>query len=123
MHLGFNAFDFSASPEAFCDDPEEALEIKSPTIDAKQQDEEQPEPSVEIEPASADEDERKQHMDNVAKQVNAMGFNSVSIIRQSGGPIRQLPTLYHNLRWEIPVHYAIYDDQRRALYYRPQHYA
>ncbi|KAG7389569.1 hypothetical protein PHYPSEUDO_010214 [Phytophthora pseudosyringae] len=101
MHIGFNAFDFSSSPEAFYDEPEEAKASSSAQEDA--------------------EERRRQHMAEVATQVTAMGFNSASLweqsfpgLRQPGGPIRQLPTHgQHSMAqslWRPPVHC----DQRRA---------
>ncbi|KAG1686521.1 hypothetical protein DVH05_006487 [Phytophthora capsici] len=109
MHMGFNAFDFSSSPEAFYEDTEELVKAR-------------PEMPVEDE-----EEKRRQHMANVAKQVTAMGFNSASLweqsfpgLRQPGGPIRQLPAYGHGSMnqslWRPPV---TYEDQRRALCQQP----
>ncbi|KAF1772113.1 hypothetical protein GQ600_4871 [Phytophthora cactorum] len=75
MHVGFNAFDFSSAPEAFYD--EEPAQTTSELVEE-------------------DEEEKcRQHMEEVAEQVTAMGFNSASLweqsfpgLRQPGGPIR-----------------------------------
>ncbi|EGZ16883.1 hypothetical protein PHYSODRAFT_503501 [Phytophthora sojae] len=123
MHLGFNAFDFSSSPEAFCDEPVEPVEEKKPTSLYKLEEE-----PVEL-PAESSSDgdkQQKQTMTEVAKQVTAMGFNGANLwqrrfpgLGQLGGPIQQLPMYGQNSMWGIPVHYATIGDQRRALYYQP----
>ncbi|KAL4105408.1 hypothetical protein PRIC1_003473 [Phytophthora ramorum] len=112
MHVGFNAFDFSASPEAFQEDPELHVESKSEPLDEKS------------------EQKQKERMAGVAKQVMSMGFNSAILWerrfpdqRQPGRFIRQLPTFGQSSVWSAPVHYATPNDQRRALYYQPQYYA
>ncbi|KAG7379909.1 hypothetical protein PHYPSEUDO_008031 [Phytophthora pseudosyringae] len=86
MHLGFNAFDFSASPEAFCDDAEESVATEAPIIEMSRQDDDgvyqdQDQP----EPASMGDDEqqkRNQHMADVAKQVTAMGVVIASTLHR-----------------------------------------
>ncbi|KAL3656886.1 hypothetical protein V7S43_018226 [Phytophthora oleae] len=138
MHLGFNAFDFSASPEGFYDDALEPVVVKAPIIESDQQDDgelfnDQPEPAGEAEPAFENDEvqKRKQYMADVARQVAAMGFNSASLweqrisVRQPNQPLStygQGGSMAQCL-WRPPVHYATYDDQRRALYYQPQYYA
>ncbi|KAG6614771.1 uncharacterized protein IUM83_04116 [Phytophthora cinnamomi] len=136
MHLGFNAFDFSSSPEAFYDEPKEPPEgVKAPLYEPEPRrceilQEEQQELSVESKaPPSGQHEQQKQHMAEVAKQVTAMGFNSSSLWQrrfpgfgQPGGPIQQLPMYGQNSLWGAPAHYATYGDQCRALYYRPLFY-
>ncbi|KAK1945468.1 hypothetical protein P3T76_002516 [Phytophthora citrophthora] len=111
MHMGFNAFDFSSSPEAFCDDTEELVETL---------------------PVEDEEEKRRQHMADVGKQVTAMGFNSASLweqsfpgLRQPGGPIRQLPAYgYGSMTptlWRPPIHYATCEDQKRVLFQQQQY--
>ncbi|ETL92419.1 hypothetical protein L917_09256 [Phytophthora nicotianae] len=68
MHLCFNAFDFSSSPEAFYE--EEPVETTSEPVE--------------------EEEKRRLHMAEVAKQVTAMGFNSASLWEQSFPGLRQL---------------------------------
>ncbi|GMF49244.1 unnamed protein product [Phytophthora fragariaefolia] len=63
---GFNAFDFSASPETFYGEPQHS--------DAGLQQQQQEE----------DEEQRRQHMASVAEQVAAMGFNPANLWEQSG---------------------------------------
>ncbi|KAF4317558.1 hypothetical protein BBO99_00003290 [Phytophthora kernoviae] len=106
MHVGFNAFDFSASPEAF-------IEAEEP-----QQIEEKP------------RCQRNSSQEATEQQRMSMEFNSASLwerrfpgLRQPGAPIRQVPTLGQEAMWGAPVHYATYDAQRRALFYQPQYYA
>jgi hypothetical protein len=94
MHVGFNAFDFSSSPEAFCEDPAPAK------------------------PAESNESEAR--MAKVAKQVSAMGFNSASLW-ESGHPAGQ--TSLPPCLWQPPAHFTTFDDQRRGFYGQPQHYA
>jgi hypothetical protein len=138
MHLGFNAFDFSSSPEAFCDDTEEPAETKVLSYEIIENggdvfSEEQPEAECESEALllEVNEQQQQKHLAEVGKQVTAMGFNSASLWEQSfpglrypGGPIGQLPTLVETPLsqglWQPPVHYATYDDQRRALYRQPR---
>ncbi|KAG3118339.1 hypothetical protein PI124_g1342 [Phytophthora idaei] len=130
MHLGYNAFDSSAPPEGFCDDAEDPVVLKAPVIEPNQQ--LQPEPAVELEPASDDDDDhqkRKQFMADVGKKVASMGFNNTSMWERrlpgrqlSGKPIQQLSTFGQNVLWGFPVHYASYNDQRQAMYYQPQYY-
>ncbi|KAK1945467.1 hypothetical protein P3T76_002515 [Phytophthora citrophthora] len=137
MHLGFNAFDFSASPEGFYDEALEPVVVKVPIIESGRQNDDElfndePEPAGEVEPAFENDEvqKRKQQMTDVAKQVTAMGFNSTSLweqrcsIRESN---QQLSTYRKGLNaqchWGPPVHYATHDDQRRALYHQPQYYA
>eukprot|EP00644_Phytophthora_capsici_P004500 jgi/Phyca11/111136/e_gw1.19.296.1 len=126
MHLGFNAFDFSASPEGFYDDALESVVAKAPIIESEQQDElfnDEPEPAGEIEPAFENDkvQKRKQYMTDVARQVTAMGFNSPSLWehRTSTRESKRQLSAYGlgsdtQYLWKSPVHYAMYDDQRRA---------
>ncbi|KAG6614645.1 uncharacterized protein IUM83_04119 [Phytophthora cinnamomi] len=117
MHVGFNAFDFSASPETFYDDEPEH-------------------PQAEAAAQQQDEEGRRQHMAEVAKQVSAMGFNTASLweqslpgLRQPGGPIRQVPVAALTQSapclgmWRPPVQLAPRGDQRRCLYAQPQFFA
>ncbi|POM72685.1 Hypothetical protein PHPALM_10564 [Phytophthora palmivora] len=80
-----------------------------------------------------DEEKRRLHMAEVAKQVTAMGFNSASLweqsfpgLRQPGGPIRQLPTFGHNSMsqslWRLPVQYTTHNDQRGTMCQQLQYY-
>ncbi|GMF64542.1 unnamed protein product [Phytophthora lilii] len=129
MHLGFNAFDFSASPEAFYDEPEEPLDTDQILFEANNHEIFEPGLSIDVKSMTSEKEvqqTRKEHMAEVAKQVTSMGFNSASLwerrfpgLCQPRGPIQQLPTFTPNSLWGGPVHYATYDDQRRALYYQP----
>lgn len=101
MHVGFNAFDFSASPEAFYE-PEE------------------PEQQVEDKPRCPENNQSEQQQEFRSASLWERRFPG---LRQPGGPIRQLPTLGQDALWGAPVHYATHDAQRRALYYQPQYYA
>ncbi|KAE9283127.1 hypothetical protein PF008_g27478 [Phytophthora fragariae] len=115
MHLGFNAFDFSSSPEAFYDEPEEPMEEKAPAYEPDQVPFKVLPPQLPVEPSSDEDVQQRQHMTEVAKQVTAMGFNGASLWQRRFpglGPIQQLSTFG-------PVHYATIGDQRQALYYQP----
>jgi hypothetical protein len=93
MHMGFNAFDFSASPEAFGE-----------TAQQQQQQESRA-------PLCPD------NQDGVTSS-SLWGRR-----KQPGTPARELPTLGQDALWGGPVHYANREAQRRALYYQPQYYA
>ncbi|GMF64539.1 unnamed protein product [Phytophthora lilii] len=112
--MGFNAFDFSSSPEAFC----EETELQQDTV---------PQPTQ----PETEEEKRRQHMAEVAKQVAAMGFKSASLweqslpgLRQPGGPIRQLPTFGNTAQslWMPPVHHHRCDDKLQPLQHPPRYY-
>ncbi|KAH7484169.1 uncharacterized protein KRP23_3240 [Phytophthora ramorum] len=138
MHLGFNAFDFAASPECFVDEveqPEESKALPSHEITDLQLESfyhEGSELSDENNMLTDETDEgkalftkRQLNMAHVAKQVTSMGFNSASLwerkfpsLPQPGGLARTLPSLGQNGRREAPVHYTTHAEQRRALYYR-----
>ncbi|KAE8915688.1 hypothetical protein PF003_g78 [Phytophthora fragariae] len=75
MHLGFNAFDFSSSPEAFYDEPEEPVEEKAPAYEPDQLPFKVLPSQLPVEPSSDEDVQQRQHMTEVAKQVTAMGFN------------------------------------------------
>ncbi|KAE8915573.1 hypothetical protein PF005_g30937 [Phytophthora fragariae] len=119
MLVGFNAFDFSASPEAFHDEPQH---VEAANAEMQQQ---------------QDEEERRQHMAQVAQQVSAMGFNTASLweqrlpgLRQPGGPIRQVPAAIGQSSpclslWRPPAQmpFAPHDDQRRCLHSQAQFFA
>ncbi|KAG6620072.1 uncharacterized protein IUM83_05768 [Phytophthora cinnamomi] len=103
MHVGFNAFDFSASPEAFYESEQQQQHESS---------------------ASSCEDNQ------LEQDQQSSAFNSASLwerrfpgLRQPGEPVRQLPTLGQDALWGGPVHYASHEAQRRALYYQPQYFA
>ncbi|OWZ02303.1 hypothetical protein PHMEG_00026157 [Phytophthora megakarya] len=106
MHMGFNAFDFASSPEAFYD--------KEP-VEAR------------VEETLGVEEKRKLHMTHVAKQVTSMGFNSASLWEQSfpvplerGEPIRQLPAFGHSMAhslWRPPVSFTTHNNEKQPSYY------
>ncbi|KAE9046368.1 hypothetical protein PR003_g5544 [Phytophthora rubi] len=93
MSMGFNAFDFSASPEAF--------------YESEQQQE---------------ESNNQEEQDDAFKSAS-LWERRFPGLRQPGGPIRQLPTLGQDALWGGPAHYATQEAQRRVLYYQPQYYA
>ncbi|EGZ16886.1 hypothetical protein PHYSODRAFT_501770 [Phytophthora sojae] len=104
MHLGFNAFDFSASPEAFNDEPEDPIEI------------------IDLRYDTFCEEDDLVLMADVAKQVTSMGFSSDSLwgwklpgLRQS---TQQLPSLNRDGVWGGPIHHVTHSTPERALYYR-----
>ncbi|GMF49242.1 unnamed protein product [Phytophthora fragariaefolia] len=119
MHLGFNAFDFSSSPEAFNDEVKEPVEEIGPSCEPEPEQgevlKEQPE-VLNDNTSTSDEDNR---MTEVAKQVTAMGF---TVNLQRGSPFQQLPNFGYNFTWGAPMHYTTNGDQRRAPYYRPLFY-
>ncbi|KAG7399000.1 hypothetical protein PHYBOEH_009993 [Phytophthora boehmeriae] len=102
MHVGFNAFDFSASPEAFVEAEEPQQIEEEPRC--QQSSNQQPTPPVEHHSASLWE-------------------RRFPGLTQPGAPIRQVPSLGQDAMWGAPVHYATYDAQRRAMFYQPQYYA
>ncbi|GMF20932.1 unnamed protein product [Phytophthora fragariaefolia] len=99
MHAGFNAFDFSASPEAF---GEQQQQSNAPREDNQ---------------LEQDQDE------GGAFKSTSLWERRFTGVRQPGGPSRQLPTLGKDALWGGPVHYVTHDAQRRALFYQPQYYA
>ncbi|KAH7488734.1 hypothetical protein KRP22_008624 [Phytophthora ramorum] len=106
MHIGFNAFDFSASPEAFFEEEAEAsVESKAPSY----------------------EDNQQGWLVSAEKEVTTMGFNSASMwgpigLRLSTGSMRSASVNQSGV-WGAPVHFASNDEQQRALYDKPQYYA
>ncbi|GMF17511.1 unnamed protein product [Phytophthora lilii] len=97
-HVGFNAFDFSASPEAFDGSEQQQGQSKAPA-----------EPSQDNQQVEQEQEARNASLWERRRQQDGLG--------------RQLPTLGQDALWGGPVHYATHDAQRRALYYQPQYYA
>ncbi|KAF4148116.1 hypothetical protein GN958_ATG02703 [Phytophthora infestans] len=134
MHLGYNAFDSTASPEGFCDDTEESMAFKYPVIEPSQQADEgiQREQAGEIKLASADDDDqqkRKHFMADVGRKVASMGFSSATTWQQrpparlsSGEIIPQISTFGQSVTWGAPGYYITYNGQRRAMYCQPLYF-
>ncbi|KAH7477253.1 uncharacterized protein KRP23_7926 [Phytophthora ramorum] len=100
-HMGFNAFDFSTSPEAFGETGEQQLESKAPSCQDNQQQEQQ----------------------QAEDFKSSTGRLWERRLQQPDGPAKQLPTLGQDALWGGPVHYATHDAQRRSLFYEPHYYA
>ncbi|ETM50096.1 hypothetical protein L914_05804 [Phytophthora nicotianae] len=96
MHFGFNAFDFSASPEAFHEAEEQQTESKAPPC---------------------------QNNQDATDKNASLWERRFPDHRQPGNPVKQLPTLGQDALWGGRVHYITQDAQRQALYYQPQYYA
>ncbi|GMF64540.1 unnamed protein product [Phytophthora lilii] len=135
MHLGFNAFDFSASPEAFYDETEELDDLLIDSLGK-----EEPELLLKNDPLSAKttpehsyntanvptgenrtlpverKTKKKLSMTDVAKQVESMGFNSASLWGRKLPGIRQLPSLHRDGVWGGCVHRATHSMQQRPSY-------
>ncbi|KAF4046736.1 hypothetical protein GN244_ATG01127 [Phytophthora infestans] len=101
MHVGFNAFDFSASPEAFHEPQEQQTESKAPA-------------------SGQDNNQQTLHVEHDASSLWGRRFPGH---QASGHPVKQLPTLGQEALWGGRVHYTTQDAQRQALYYQPQYYA
>ncbi|KAL4173390.1 hypothetical protein KRP22_005346 [Phytophthora ramorum] len=112
MLMGFNAFDFSASPEAFYGEQEQSVSLCH----------------------AHSEQHKQQRMAEVAKQVTSMGFHCASMweqslpgLRQPGGPIRQLPAFGQSVPsrslWVPPMQYTAQGDQCWPPHHQSQHYA
>lgn len=98
--VGFNAFDFSASPEAFHETQQlNSRKLVSPSNKSNQED---------------------QHTNN---NHSSLWERRVSVSQQSKIPARHVPTLGKDALWGGQVHYSTQDAQRQALYHRPQYYA
>ncbi|KAG2844791.1 hypothetical protein JG687_00003132 [Phytophthora cactorum] len=97
MHMGFNAFDFSASPEAF-NATGQQMESKAAS------------PSC-------------QDNQDTGDKNNSLWERRFPGLRQPGRPVKQLPTLGQDALWGGRVHYTTQDAQRQTLYYQPQYYA
>ncbi|EGZ16887.1 hypothetical protein PHYSODRAFT_330939 [Phytophthora sojae] len=111
LHGGFNAFDFSASPEAFFHDEPRQVEAA-----AAEQQAQRLQQQLQQQQREEEEEQRRQHMAHVAQQVSAMGFNTASLWEQSSPCLGM---------WRPPVQmpYAPHDDQRQCLHGQPQFFA
>ncbi|CAI5739732.1 unnamed protein product [Peronospora destructor] len=102
MHLGYNAFDFSTSPEAFYNEPEEPVTTKEFAAPGRQPGSKELQElvlTIETEHSPLEQQKQEQHITSMAKQqITSMGFNSTSMwdqmfqrLRHSGGPVQRMP--------------------------------
>ncbi|KAL3672197.1 hypothetical protein V7S43_002859 [Phytophthora oleae] len=107
MPINFNAFDFSASPEAFYE-TEKPLESKAAAPSCQDN---------QLEQQEGEHDTAGKNGRLWERRFSGFGLPGVP------GPTKQLPTLGQDALWGGPMHYTTQDAQRRALYYQPQYFA
>ncbi|CEG50487.1 uncharacterized protein PHALS_00630 [Plasmopara halstedii] len=100
MHATFNAFDFSASPEAF-------NEILQPFEGQ----------------AAGLSCQGGQQLDGAMSNNSSLWERRFPDHRKSETSVRQLPKLGKDALWGGHVHYATHDAQRQASYNQPQYFA
>ncbi|RLN37087.1 hypothetical protein BBJ28_00007941 [Nothophytophthora sp. Chile5] len=105
MHMGFNAFDFSASPEAFFEPEQQQLEAEGQGL---------------YDDSNSNNDTPEKPQSSKTKSLWERRFTGHHQLQE---PERPKPKLGHDALWGAPAHFATYGAQRQALYHQPQYYA